>query len=272
MRLENRIAIIIGAGQTPGETVGNGRATALTFAREGAKVMAVDRNLASAEETAAMIEEAGGQAAAFAADVTDEAAIENAVAACQDRWGRIDILHNNVGVSIEGGDAPITEITVEDFDRVVAINLRGMVLTCKHVLPLMRAQKSGAIINISSIAARTVYPLVGYKTTKAALIALTEQLAFQNAEYGIRANCILPGLMDTPMGVDVRVRTTGRTRGQIEAERNAHVPLGGRMGTAWDVANAALFLASDEAGFITGVTLPVDGGTGVNTASGSKAT
>jgi NAD(P)-dependent dehydrogenase (short-subunit alcohol dehydrogenase family) len=272
MRLENRIAIIFGAGQTPGETVGNGRATALTFAREGAKVMAVDRNLASAEETAALIEEKGGEAAAVAADVTEEAAIEAAIAACSERWGRIDILHNNVGVSIEGGDAPITEITVEAFDRVVAINLRGMVLTCKHVLPVMRGQRSGAIINISSLAARTVYPLVGYKTTKAALLALTEQIAIQNAQYGIRANCILPGLMDTPMGVDVRSRTTGRSRAQIAAERNAFVPLGGRMGTAWDVANAALFLASDEAGFITGVSLPVDGGTGINNDSGSKAT
>lgn len=272
MRLENRVALIFGAGQTPGETVGNGRATALTFAREGAKVMAADRNLASAEETVAMIKEKGGEAAAIAADVTDEAAIEAAVEACMERWGRIDILHNNVGVSIEGGDAPITEITVEAFDRVVAINLRGMVLACKHVLPIMREQKSGAIINISSMAARTIYPLVGYKTTKTALLGLTEQLAIENAKYGIRANCILPGLMDTPMGVDIRARTTGRSRAQIEAERNAYVPLGGRQGTGWDVANAALFLASDEAAYITGVILPVDGGVGVNTASGSKAT
>jgi NAD(P)-dependent dehydrogenase (short-subunit alcohol dehydrogenase family) len=207
MRLQDRIAIIFGAGQTPGETMGNGRATALTFAREGAKVLAVDRNLASAEETAAAIGEAGGAAAAIEADITDEAAIAAAVAACIERWGRIDILHNNVGISIEGGDAPVTEATVEAFDRIVAVNLRGMVLTCKHVLPVMREQESGAIINISSMAARTVYPLVGYKTTKAAVIALTEQVAIQNAAYGIRANCILPGLMDTPMGVDVRVRS-----------------------------------------------------------------
>jgi NAD(P)-dependent dehydrogenase (short-subunit alcohol dehydrogenase family) len=140
------------------------------------------------------------------------------------------------------------------------------------VLPIMREQKSGAIINISSMAARTIYPLVGYKTTKSALLGLTEQLAIENAKYGIRANCILPGLMDTPMGVDVRARTTGRSRAQIEAERAAYVPLGGRQGTGWDVANAALFLASEEAGYITGVILPVDGGVGVNTASGSKAT
>jgi len=139
-----------------------------------------------------------------------------------------------------------------------------MVMACKHTLPVMRKQMSGVIINISSVAAWSAYPLVTYKTTKAAVIALTQQLAIQNAKYGIRANVILPGLMDTPMAVETRAAVTGKSREEIAAERNARVPLRGKMGTAWDVANAALFLASDEAGFITGAALPVDGGTSVN--------
>jgi len=176
------------------------------------------------------------------------------------RWGRIDILHNNVGVSISGGDAELLEITEENFDRCVAINLKSCILACKHVIPIMRQQKSGAIVNISSMAVITTYPYVAYKATKAAMIAFTRQLAIQNAEYGIRANVILPGLMDTPMAVDTRARATNRSRAEIAAERDAKVPLRGKMGTGWDVANAALFLASDEANFITGVALPVDGG------------
>ena len=263
MRLKDRTAIVVGAGQSPGEGIGNGRATALLFAREGAKVLAVDRDLASAEETVAMIEGDGGEAAAALADVTVEDQLAAMAADCMSRWGQIDILHNNVGVSIAGGDAPVTEITQEAFDRCVAINLRGMVLACKHVLPVMRQQRSGAIVNISSIAAWTAYPFVAYKATKAAVIAFTEQLAIQNAEYGVRANVILPGLMDTPMAVDTRAREWGKSRQEIVAMRDAQVPLRNRMGTAWDVAKAALFLASDDADFITGVALPVDGGSSV---------
>jgi NAD(P)-dependent dehydrogenase (short-subunit alcohol dehydrogenase family) len=259
-RLAGRIAIVVGAGQSPGETIGNGRATALTFAREGASVLAVDRDLGSAEETVAMIADKGGEGIAIAADVTDEAALAAAIAGAEERWARIDILHNNVGVSIAGGDAAPDEITEEAFDRIVAINLRGAVMACKHVLPVMRRQRAGAIVNISSIAAWSDYPFVAYKATKAALIEITRQLAIQNAEYGIRANVILPGLMDTPMAVETRARVSGRSRAEVAAERDSQVPLRGRMGSAWDVANAALFLASDEADFITGVALPVDGG------------
>jgi len=264
MRLQDRIAMVVGAGQSPGETMGNGRATALVFAREGAKVAAVDRDLASAQDTVAMIEDAGGTAIAVAADVTDEAAVKAAVDATLGEYGRIDILHNNVGISIAGGDAEITEITVEAFDYCVAVNLRGMVLACKHALPSMREQGSGVILNISSLAAWSAYPLVAYKTTKAAVVALTDQLAIHNARYGIRANVILPGLMDTPMAVDTRVAALGKTREEIVAGRDAKVPLGRKMGTGWDIANAALFLASDEASFITGAALPVDGGTSVS--------
>jgi NAD(P)-dependent dehydrogenase (short-subunit alcohol dehydrogenase family) len=260
MRLGGKTAVVIGAGQGPGEGMGNGRATVLRFAQEGAKVMAVDRDLGSAEETASMAGQSGGQCVAFEADVTQESILAAALAAAHQRWGRIDILHYNVGVSIAGGDASLLEITEEAFDRISAINLRGAIMACKHVIPIMRQQRAGAITMISSLAALENYPLVAYKATKAALIAFTKQVAIQNAEFGIRANVILPGLIDTPMAVDTRARASGRSRAEVAAERDARVPLRRKMGTAWDVANAALFLASDEANFITGVALLVDGG------------
>ncbi len=263
MRLKGKVAIIVGAGQRPGLTIGNGRATAILFAREGARVLAIDRNLDSVEETVDRIRKEGGEAWAFEADVTNEASLQAAVAACLSRWDRIDILHYNVGVSIAEGDAQVTEITAEAFDRIVAINLRGMVMACKHTLAVMRKQRSGVITGISSIAAWTNYPLVTYKATKAAMIAFIQQIAIQNAKFGIRANVILPGLMETPMAIETRVETTGKSREEIVADRHLRVPLG-KMGTAWDVAYAALFLASDEGGYITGIALPVDGGLSVN--------
>jgi NAD(P)-dependent dehydrogenase (short-subunit alcohol dehydrogenase family) len=263
MRLKNRVAIVVGAGQSPGEGMGNGRATALTFAREGARVLCVDHHLDSAQETVDMIGAKGGTAAAFKADVTKNAELKAMVEDANTRWGRIDILHNNVGVSLSGGDAELADFTEEALERCVAINLKSCIFAAKHVIPIMRRQQSGAIINISSMAAITTYPYVAYKATKAAMIAFTEQLAYQNAEYGIRANVILPGLMNTPMAVDTRAREFKKSRAEVEAERDAKVPLRKKMGTGWDVANAALFLASDEANFITGVTLPVDGGASV---------
>jgi NAD(P)-dependent dehydrogenase (short-subunit alcohol dehydrogenase family) len=263
MRLANKIAIVIGAGQGPGTGMGNGRATVIRFVQEGARVLAADRDLASAQETCAMAKDAegaNGDCEAFEADVTREASMQAMIAYAQKTYGRIDVLHYNVGVSIAGGDASPTEITEEAFDRVLTVNLRGMVMACKHVLPLMRAQKSGVILGISSLAAYEDYPYVAYKASKAAMITYVQQLAIQNAEYGIRANVILPGLMDTPMAVDTRARHSGKSRAEVAAMRDAKVPLRNKMGTAWDVANAALFLASDEANFITGVALPVDGG------------
>jgi NAD(P)-dependent dehydrogenase (short-subunit alcohol dehydrogenase family) len=262
VRLKDKIAIVVGAGQSPGEGMGNGRATVLRFVEEGAKVLAVDNNLSSAEETAAMARARAhaGECRAFEADVCKERTLAAMAAAARERWGRIDILHYNVGVSIAGGDAPVTDISEAAFDRIAAINLRGAIMACKHVLPVMRAQRAGVIIMISSVAAWEQYPNVVYKATKAGMIAFTQQLAIQNAEIGIRANVILPGLMDTPMAVDTRARASGKTRAEVAAGRDARVPLRHKMGTAWDVANAALFLASDEASFITGVALPVDGG------------
>src|ERR1700712_5512253 len=263
MRLKDRVAIVVGAGQSPGEGMGNGRATALTFAREGARVLCVDHNLGSAQETVDMIGAEPGAAAAFKADVTRTAELKAMVDDAQSRWGRIDILHNNVGVSLAGGDAELLDFTEEALDRCVAINLKSCIFAAKHVLPIMLQQMSGAIINISSMAAITTYPYVAYKATKSAMIAFTEQLAYQNAQYGIRANVILSGLMNTPMAVDTRAREFKKSCAEVEAERDAKVPLRRKMGTGWAVANAALFLASDEASFITGVTLPVDGGASV---------
>lgn len=265
MRLNNKTAIVVGGGQSEGSSaaVGNGRAVAMLFSREGAKVLVADRELSSAEETVNLIASEGGEATAITVDVVDEAQVKAMVDSAVAQWGRIDILHNNVGISVAGNDAPIEDITTEAFDRIVAVNLRGMVYSCKYVIPIMRKQQSGAIVNISSMAAWTDYPWVGYKTTKSAVIAMTEQIAIQNAEYGIRANVILPGLMDTPMAVDTRARTWNKSRDEIAAVRHAQVPLRRKMGTAMDVAHAALFLASDEANFITGVALPVDGGASV---------
>lgn len=261
MRLAEKVAIVVGAGQGPGEGMGNGRATAIVFAREGARILSVDIDLKSAEATSDIVSKEGGHCVPFQADVTKEATLKAAVDEAVKRWGRIDILHNNVGLSLAGGDANPLEITEAAFDKISAINLRGTIMACKHALPVMRAQRAGAIINISSIAAwATNYPTVAYKATKAAMIAYTQQIATQNAEFGIRCNVILPGLIDTPMAVDTRARTWGKTRAEVAAARDARVPLRRRMGSPWDVANAALFLASEEASFITGVALPVDGG------------
>jgi len=260
MRLRDKTAIVVGAGQSPGSGLGNGRATCLRFAQEGARIMAVDRALALAEETAALVRKEGGDCFAFEADVTQESALAAMIAEAKKRWGRIDILHYNVGVSLGGGDAPLAEITEAAFDNVMAINLRGAVMAAKHAVPVMRAQKSGVILMISSLAAIERYPYVAYKASKSAMVAFVKQLAIDNAGHGVRANVILPGLMDTPMAVDTRARKLGKPRAEVAAMRDAHVPLRRRMGTAWDVANAALFLASDEANFITGVDLLVDGG------------
>lgn len=261
MRMKDKTVLLIGAGQSPGEGIGNGRACALRYAAEGARVLAADVDVASAAETVALVRDAGGEADAIAADARSEVTLKAAIDDALRRWGRLDVLHYNVGVSLAGGDRSPTEITEAAFDNVSAINLRGYVMAVKHVLAPMRAQRSGAIIAISSVAAlSTTYPYVAYKTTKAGMIAFTEQIARQNAEYGIRANVVLPGLMDTPMAVDTRAREFGKPRAEIAAARDAKVPLRRKMGTGWDIANACLFLASDEANFITGVSLPVDGG------------
>jgi NAD(P)-dependent dehydrogenase (short-subunit alcohol dehydrogenase family) len=258
-RVAGKTAVVVGGGQTPGATTGNGRAAAILYAREGAKVLVADRNLASAQETADLIRSEGGTALAAEVDVRQESDLERMVATCVQQWTRLDILHNNVGVSSAGGDAPVTEIAADGFTRIMEINLRGMVLACKHALPVMREQLDGAIVNVASIAVKLAYPWVTYKTSKAGVVALTEHLAISIAEYGIRANVVLPGLVDTPMAVERQARN-GVTREDVIAQRAARIPLKGRRGDAWDVARAALFLASPEAGFVTGASLTVDGG------------
>ena len=258
-RLQERVAVVVGGGQTPGETVGNGRATAIVLARAGATVLVADRFLEAAQETVSTIEAEGGSAWAFAADIRQEADCRAITEACLERHGRIDILHNNVGVSVEYGDAPATELPSENFDAIWSINLRGMWLTCKYAVPPMREQGRGSIVNISSVAARLAFPGVAYKTTKMAVLGLTQSLALANAPHGVRVNAILPGLMNTPMAIENRV-ARGADRAELIALRDRSVPLGGKMGTGWDVAAAALFLHSDDARFITGVSLPVDGG------------
>ncbi len=257
-KLEGKIAIVTGAGQTPGDTIGNGRATAILFAREGARVLLVDRHEGSADETRAMIETEGGTAVSVSADVTSEEDVRAVVATCLSAFGRIDVLQNNVGIG--RGDGQVTRMERATWDTIIETNLTSMFLTCKHVIPVMREQGSGVVTNISSVASIAATGLAAYKVSKAGVNALTQQLALANARHGIRVNAILPGLMDTPMAVAGTAAAIGADLEQVRARRNAMVPLMGQMGSGWDTAYASLFLASDEAKFITGVLLPVDGG------------
>ena len=257
-RLEGKAGIVVGAGQTPGETIGNGRAASLLFAREGAQVVLVDRDRASAEETAAMVADEGGTAVVAEGDWTKADDCRAYVDACQQAFGRVDFLHNNVGIG--AGDASVTKLDEDTFDRIMRVNLKGALLSCQAVLPVMRSQGGGSIVNISSIAAVASTNLTAYKLSKMALNALGQNLANSNARFGIRVNTIMPGLMDTPMAIEGMAEGLGVDREQVRAGRDSLVPLRAKQGTAWDVAHAALFLHSDEAGFITGVALPVDGG------------
>jgi NAD(P)-dependent dehydrogenase (short-subunit alcohol dehydrogenase family) len=241
--------------------MGNGRAMAILFAREGARVLCVDRVAERAEETAALIAAEGGEASALAADVAKAADCARIVEAAKAHQGRLDILVNNVGIG--GGDAPAHRLEEAVFDRIVAVNLKGMWLTIKAALPVMREQGGGAIVNISSLAARAGGGQLAYEVSKAGVNRLTTSVAQSNARHGVRCNAIMMGFMDTPMAVSGIARASGRSTAEVRAERDARVPLGGRMGDAWDTAYAALFLASDEAKFVTGALLPVDGGMGV---------
>ena len=259
-RLEGKICIVVGGGQTAGATIGNGKATALRFAQEGACVVVADRHQDAASQTVAEMAAMGGTGLAAYVDITQEDTIRQLVTQCVEQFGRIDVLHNNVGISSEGGDCAIDCITEDVFDRIHVVNLRGMAMTCKHALAVMVRQGAGVIVNISSIAATYAHPTLAYKTSKAGVLALTQHIAIKYAKVGIRANCIVPGSLLTPMAVDGAARRKGIDPADLSAQRDARVPLRNKQGTAWDVANAALFLASDEANFITGVNLPVDGG------------
>jgi len=255
-RLKDKIAVVFDAGSV-GPGWGNGKATATLFAREGAQVVCVDFNPDAAKETVGIILKEGGSASAAICDVTSSDQVAKVVTDVMARHGRIDVLHNNVGYATMGG--PI-ELTESEWHKTIDLNITGCFLTCKHVLPHMLERRSGAIVNVSSIAAIrwTGYPYAAYYAAKAAVNNFTMGLALQYAQDGIRANAVMPGLMNTPL-IHQQISGQYENANDMVRARDAACPMG-RMGTAWDVARAALFLASDEAAYITGVSLPVDGG------------
>lgn len=259
-RLEGKCALVIGAGSI-GPGWGNGKATAVAFAREGAKVFCADINPAAARETAQIIAGEGGTAEAAAVDATSSAQLAGLVRLCVERFGRIDILDNNVGIVEVGG---VVDADEQSWERVMNVNLKSCYLAMKHVIPVMAGQGSGSIVNISSIASVkfTGVAYASYYASKAAMNHLTRTTAAEFAGKGVRVNAILPGLMKTPM-VEKSLGLADRYgAGDVESmweARSRQVPMG-RMGDAWDVANAAVFLGSDEAQYITGIELPVDGG------------
>ena len=263
-RVQDKVVMVVGAGSIlPGW--GNGKAAAVLYARHGAKVFAIDRRLDAAEETKSIIEGEGGVCTAFAADVFDPAEVDKAVQACVETYGRIDVLHNNVGGS--GRGQRLMDIDPDDWSETLARNVTTAYLTCKAVIPVMEKQGGGTIVNISSVAGirHIGVPTTAYSAGKGALNEFTKNIAHQYARKNIRANCVLPGLMNTPFihreidGVPAYKRKGYDNEAEYHAARDASIPIG-RMGDGWDVAYAALFLASDEASYITGQMLVVDGG------------
>jgi NAD(P)-dependent dehydrogenase (short-subunit alcohol dehydrogenase family) len=258
-RLKDKVALVTGAGSI-GPGWGNGKATAVLFAREGAKVFGVDLDLGAADATRGIIEGEGGTCATHAADVSKAASVAAMVKACMAAFGRIDVLVNNVGIARTGGIATTAEA---DWDLVTEVNQKSVYLTCKHVVPIMERHGSGAIVNIASVAAHrwTGIPYASYYATKGAVVSLSRAIALEYASKGIRCNSVSPGLMDTPM---VRYGLTGAYGADGDVDnlirvRTAQCPMG-YMGTGWDTAHAVLFLASDEARYVTGIDLIVDGG------------
>ena len=259
-RLRNKVAMVVGAGSI-GPGWGNGKATAVTFAREGANVFCVDVNLKAAEETANIITGEGGLALPFRADVTKNDDVEAMVKACVAAFGRIDVLDNNVGIADVGG---VVELSEQSWDRVLNVNLKSAFLTMKHVIPLMVVEGGGAIINISSVAGIrwTGVPYSSYYASKAAMLHLTRTTAVEYAAKRVRVNAILPGLMQTPMVEHSAGLAKSYAGGDVEEMwrvRAAQVPMG-IGGEAWDVAWGVVYLGSDEAKYVTGIELVIDGG------------
>ena len=257
--MQDKVAIVTGCGSV-GPGWGNGKAISVLFAREGARVFGIDVNTEAAAETRIIIEGEGGICRTYVADITEDQQVVAAIAACLDDFGRIDILVNNVGIARVGGPAELDEPA---WDEVMRVNVKSAYLTCQHVLPVMERQGGGAIVNNASIAA---WGWCGvnygaYATSKGAMVSMTRSIAIQYARKGIRANCVCPGLMNTPL-VHKALTTVYGKEGDIETlirTRDAQCPMG-HMGEAWDTAYAALYLASDEAKYITGVEINVDGG------------
>jgi NAD(P)-dependent dehydrogenase (short-subunit alcohol dehydrogenase family) len=255
-RLEGKVAIVAGAGSIA-EGWGNGKATAVLFAREGARVFAVDRDLEAARETEAIIRAEGGEGRAHQADVAVAAEVDAMVEACLAAYGRTDVLFNNVGIQIVGGPLEISE---QEFERLMAINVKSMYLTCRAVIPVMLRQGGGAIVNNASTAGiRYTYPNVGYAASKGAVRQLTQSIGVQYASQGIRCNAVLPGFIATPRITARLQRSNPNDWEEKLQERLDQVPAG-RFGTGWDVAHAVLYLASDEAAFVNATELVVDGG------------
>jgi NAD(P)-dependent dehydrogenase (short-subunit alcohol dehydrogenase family) len=255
-QLADKVALIAGAGQTQGEGIGNGRATALAFAREGAKLMLASRSAASLQETLDMVLAEGGEAEMITADLTSMADCEAMVQATLDRFGRVDVLHNNAAVGSHEGDT--INIDPEEWRQVMDINLNGAVFASKAVLPAMRVQGGGCITHVGSIAAVAMYPILAYKASKAALNEFSRWLAFENAKHNIRCNVLQLGLMDTPLAIEGYHKASGTDREVLRKQRSGTVPMQ-RMGTAWEAASVAVFLASDAASYVSGAVLPVDG-------------
>ncbi|AYR25976.1 SDR family NAD(P)-dependent oxidoreductase [Herbaspirillum rubrisubalbicans] len=255
--MQDRAIIVTGAGSV-GEGWGNGKAAAVLYARQGGRVLAVDRSIQAALETQDIIRREGGICEVLAVDVSRSDEVKAMAEAAMDHFGRVDVLHNNVGIAELGGAVETSE---ESWNRLVAVNQTSLFLTHKHVLPIMERQRKGAIVNISSVAAlRWIgFPYLGYSATKAAILAFTKNVAMQYAAMGIRANCVLPGMMNTSMIREPLKAAYGGDIEQMCAQRDAQCPMG-FMGDAWDVAHASLFLASDHARYITGLDMIVDGG------------
>jgi len=263
-RLKGKVAIVTGAGSVPGPQdrppIGNGRATAIVFAREGASILAVDNRLDSSQETKQMIEAEGGTCSIFQADISRPQDCRAMAEECLKTFGGIDILHNNVGIGPRKA-CGILEANEEDWDRVMNVNLKGLFHTCRAVLPQMVKQGSGTILNISSVGAVLhAYPkLFIYTISKAAINTFTKCLAAEFASQGIRVNCIMPGMIDSPPIYKEILPLYGGDIEKMRKDRNERVPMK-HMGEPWDIATASLFLASEEAKYITGQILAVDGG------------
>lgn len=257
-RLKGKIAIVTGAGSTAGEGIGNGKASAILYARAGASVMLVDINTTAAELTKEVIDKEGGASFIFQADVSKLGDCKAVASKCIDTYGGIDILHNNVGIGPRTMNG-ILSLEEEEWDQMIDVNVKSMYLTARTALPNMLMRGNAAILNVSSVAAeRFTAGAFHYSISKAAVNALTRSLAIEFADKGVRVNAIMPGLMDTPM-VGRYNEFHNIDRDQMKKERAAKVPMK-RMGDAWDVARASLFLVSDEASYITGQVLSVDGG------------